>query len=220
MNVHKTGTRIMRSKLFRPAVWALTVLSGAIAHAAPAAPSTEKVDPAAVELFEKKVRPVFAQQCYKCHSNTADKLKAGLFMDSREGLLKGGTTGPAIVPGHPEKSLLIEAIKYGNSDLQMPPKNQLSAAVIADISRWIQMGAPFPGGAKVRLDCDHPARGRRGRPAEPRWHSLRSAQDHPLVVAGGEARHRSFGERRRLGADEHRQARPGEGGIEGRASRR
>src|SRR3982750_2304320 len=64
-----------------------------------------------VEFFEKRIRPVLSEQCYKCHSSTSEKLKGGLMLDSREALLKGGDTGPAITPGHPENSLLAEAIR-------------------------------------------------------------------------------------------------------------
>ena len=65
-----------------------------------------------VEFFEKRIRPVLSEQCYKCHSSTSEKLKGGLMLDSREALLKGGDTGPAITPGDPEKSLLIEAVRW------------------------------------------------------------------------------------------------------------
>src|SRR5947207_956968 len=79
-----------------------------------------------VDFFERKIRPVLIAECYKCHSAQAEKLKGGLHLDSREGMLKGGDSGhPAISPGNAEKSPLIEAIRYGNPDLQMPPKKQL-----------------------------------------------------------------------------------------------
>ena len=97
------------------------------------------------EFFEKKIRPVLVERCYKCHSTGSEKLKGGLHVDSREGLLKGGDTRPAIVPGQPEKSLLIEALTYQNPDLQMPPKERLSAAVVADFAAWIKQGALWPG---------------------------------------------------------------------------
>jgi cytochrome c553 len=109
--------------------------------------AAQTTDSSGLEFYEKKIRPVFVQQCYKCHSTTADKLKAGLYLDSREGILKGGETGPAVVPGHPEQSLLIEAVRYTNQDVQMPPKNRLPAAVVADFVTWVQLGAPAPVGA-------------------------------------------------------------------------
>src|SRR6476619_6741384 len=82
-------------------------------------------------FFETRVRPVFAEHCYKCHSAKAEKLKGGLLLDSREGFSKGGETGAVVVPGHPEQSRLIDAIGYQNVDLQMPPKAKLSAQQIA-----------------------------------------------------------------------------------------
>src|SRR5687767_2417398 len=82
-------------------------------------------DEAGPEFFESRVRPVLAERCYKCHSEKSEKLKGGLKLDSREALLKGGDNGPAVVPGEPEKSRLIEAILYHNVDLQMPPKGKL-----------------------------------------------------------------------------------------------
>src|SRR5437870_9500 len=68
------------------------------------------------EFFEKRIRPVLSEQCYKCHSSTSEKLKGGLMLDSREAWLKGGDTGPAITSGDPEKSLLVEAIRWKNTD--------------------------------------------------------------------------------------------------------
>src|SRR5262249_15159261 len=88
--------------------------------------------------------PVLVDNCYKCHSSTSEKLKGGLHLDSREGALKGGDTRPAIVPGDPEKSLLIEAIRYRNPDLQMPPKKKLSEDLISDFVSWVKLAAPWP----------------------------------------------------------------------------
>ena len=105
--------------------------------------------PADLEFFEKRVRPVLVERCYKCHSATSEKLKGGLHLDSRAGLLKGGDTRTAVVPGNPEKSLLIEAVRYGNPDLEMPPKARLSEAQIADLVEWVRMGAPWPAESGV-----------------------------------------------------------------------
>ena len=96
------------------------------------------------EFFEKRIRPVLSEQCYKCHSSTSEKLKGGLMLDSREAWLKGGDTGPAITPGDPEKSLLVEAIRWKNSDMQMPPKKALAPQQIADFEAWVKAGAPWP----------------------------------------------------------------------------
>src|SRR5436190_15632590 len=78
-----------------------------------------QTDGPGAEFFESKIRPVLADHCYNCHSEKAEKLKGGLYLDSREGILKGGDTGPALVPGDPEKSLLIKAIRYTDENLQM-----------------------------------------------------------------------------------------------------
>ena len=100
-----------------------------------------------VEFFEKKIRPVLASQCYECHSAeaaTRGKLKGSLAVDSRAGLLKGGDTGPAIVPGKPGESLLLKALKHDANVSAMPPKEKLLAAVIADFETWIGAGAADP----------------------------------------------------------------------------
>jgi hypothetical protein len=101
--------------------------------------------PAQTQFFESKIRPVLADQCYKCHSQQSEKVKAGLLLDTREGVLKGGESGPALLPGDPEKSLLIKAIRYTDPDLQMPPKGKkLTDEQIADFVNWVRMGAPDP----------------------------------------------------------------------------
>ena len=97
-----------------------------------------------LDFFENKIRPIFAENCYKCHSESAEKVKGGLLLDSRGALLKGGETGVVIVPRHPEKSLLIKAISYTDKDLQMPPKEKLKPEQIAVFETWIKMGAPDP----------------------------------------------------------------------------
>ena len=96
------------------------------------------------EFFEKKIRPVLVERCYKCHSDSAEKIKGGLRLDSKANVLKGGETGPAIVPKEPEKSLLIKAIRRTDPDLQMPPKKALSSEEIESFEAWVKMGAPDP----------------------------------------------------------------------------
>src|SRR5688572_25842579 len=109
---------------------------------------TAKPDLAGIEFFEKHVRPVLVESCYSCHSADAGKkLKGGLYADSKGGLLKGGDTGPSLVPGDPDNSLLVKAIRYTNEDLQMPPKQKLPAEKIAAIEQWVKMGAPYPEAA-------------------------------------------------------------------------
>ncbi len=118
---------------------ALATLAGGWLHAAE--PSA-----AGMEFFEKRIRPLLADRCYKCHSAAAEKVKAGLLLDSRAGLLKGGDTGPAIVPGSEDQSLLIQAVRWADKDLQMPPKKKLSDPEIADLTSWVKMGALWPVG--------------------------------------------------------------------------
>jgi hypothetical protein len=96
------------------------------------------------ELFEKKIRPVLVERCYECHSANAKKVKGGLLLDTRAGLRKGGDSGPAIVPGKPDESLLIKAIGYHDDKLEMPPKNRLSDDEVAAFVEWVKLGAPDP----------------------------------------------------------------------------
>ena len=102
-------------------------------------------DRSRINFFETNIRPVLVSKCYTCHSLTAlkaRKLKANLLLDSRGGMLSGGESGPAIVPGKPDESLLIEAIRY--ESLEMPPEGKLTDEVIAQFEEWIEMGAPDP----------------------------------------------------------------------------
>src|SRR3954464_4601842 len=99
------------------------ILSGALATAA-AASAAEDFTPEQKDFFDKKIKPILTDKCYKCHSNEAGKSKGGLLLDSREACLKGGDTGAAVVPGDVSKSLLITAVSYKDKDLQMPPKGE------------------------------------------------------------------------------------------------
>src|SRR5262245_49285050 len=108
--------------------------------------AAREMDEAGVEFFESRVRPLLAEHCYRCHSARAEKVKAGLRVDSREGLLKGGESGPAVVAGEPEQSRLIEAVRYSNPELQMPPRGRLSDEQVADLVRWVELGVPWSGG--------------------------------------------------------------------------
>ncbi len=137
-----------------------------------------------LKFFETKIRPVLAQQCYGCHSNDGQGVRGGLIADSREGLLSGGESGPAIVPGNLDDSLLWNAINF--QDFRMPPKKQLSREVIEDFRQWILMGAPDPRVADItnlpaRLSADDiekgkqfwsfksPERSSTPRVSDPRW---------------------------------------------------
>lgn len=101
-------------------------------------------DPEGIAFFESRIRPVLVEKCHSCHGPKAEKLKGGLRVDLRESLLKGGDTGPAIVPGDPAKSLLLQAVRHADPDLKMPPKEKLPDRVAADLEAWIRRGAPMP----------------------------------------------------------------------------
>jgi uncharacterized protein DUF1553/uncharacterized protein DUF1549/cytochrome c len=101
-----------------------------------------------LEFFEKKIRPALAENCYACHSEKSKKPQGGLLLDSIEAMLKGGASGqPAIVPGDPEKSLLIKAIRHTDARLRMPMGDKLPDQVIKDFETWVKMGAPAPRGS-------------------------------------------------------------------------
>ncbi|MBI5761176.1 MAG: DUF1553 domain-containing protein [Planctomycetales bacterium] len=110
---------------------------------AAAAPKDAAVDPKGIQFFEKSIRPVLVDQCYKCHSAKSAKVKGGLLLDTEQGLLAGGDSGPAVIPNQPAKSVLIEAIRH-EGGLEMPPDKKLPEKVIADFEKWIRMGAPYP----------------------------------------------------------------------------
>ncbi len=98
--------------------------------------------PEALEFFEKRVRPVLVEHCLKCHGEKQQK--GGLRLDSRSAILQGGDTGPAMVPQHADKSLLVEAISYDPDSYKMPPTGKLPANVIADLTEWVRQGAAWP----------------------------------------------------------------------------
>ncbi|HWB11483.1 MAG TPA: PSD1 and planctomycete cytochrome C domain-containing protein [Pirellulales bacterium] len=101
-------------------------------------------DEMAGDFFEKKIRPVLVEHCYECHSAESKTLAGNLRLDSRDGVLKGGDSGPAVEPGKPDTSPLIVAVRYTDDALQMPPTKKLPPAVIADLEAWVKMGAPDP----------------------------------------------------------------------------
>ena len=101
-------------------------------------------------FFENKIRPVLVAKCYSCHSANAlaqKKLKGGLQVDTRAGLLKGGESGPAVVPGKVDESLLISALTHDS--FKMPPSGKLADSVIIDFKKWVEMGAPDPRDGNV-----------------------------------------------------------------------
>ena len=102
-------------------------------------------------FFEKKIRPVLVNNCYKCHSVKAKKLKAELYLDRKVGWVQGGENGPVVVPGKPAESRLLTAIRYKDNDLRMPPNKKLTKHVLSDFEKWIAMGAPDPRDAPMEV---------------------------------------------------------------------
>ena len=94
-------------------------------------------------FFRDQVEPILRERCYECHSH-AGKIKGGLVLDSRSGWQAGGDSGPAVVPGSVEKSRIIEAVRYANPDVEMPPKAKLPQGEIAVLEQWVARGAPDP----------------------------------------------------------------------------
>jgi len=138
----------------RPLTLHLLIIALALAAA-----NTYADEPAGIEFFEKRIRPVLVEHCYDCHGPVADEPGGGLRLDSRAGWMKGGQSGPAIVAGKPEESLLIRAVRRAEKDSAMPPESPLSAAVVADLTAWIKMGAPDPrDGAALPAAATAPAR--------------------------------------------------------------
>ncbi len=138
-------------------LFVLPALTCALAPAADPGLTAEQT-----EFFEKKIRPVLADKCYKCHSEQAEKIKGGLVLDTRDGIRRGGDSGPAVVPGDLRESILIEAVRYTNKDFAMPPEKsggKLPDAVIKDFEAWVKMGAPDPreGASKLAKKPDREA---------------------------------------------------------------
>ncbi len=102
------------------------------------------ISEAELAFFEKRIRPLFVNKCYECHSAESTEVQGDLLVDSRATLRRGGTKGPAVLPGDVEHSLLVEAVRYQNAEMQMPPDEKLLGEEIADLENWVKMGAPDP----------------------------------------------------------------------------
>ena len=122
----------------------------------------ESFSPEQINFFERRIRPVLVTKCYDCHA-VGKKVKGGLVLDSREGLIKGGSSGPAVVPGDPDASLLIRVIKGLEEDMLMPPEeaDRLTEDEVARFEQWVRMGLPDPRGEKsggpLRVDAEKAA---------------------------------------------------------------
>jgi mono/diheme cytochrome c family protein len=102
------------------------------------------IDPEHARFFEDRIRPVLAANCFGCHGADLAEVHGAFRMAGRAGLLRGGHRGPAIVPGDADASPLVHALRYEDRHLRMPPAGPLPADVVADIARWIEIGAPWP----------------------------------------------------------------------------
>jgi hypothetical protein len=137
----------MNTKILFAAISATAV--GAEVTTPESTPTAEQLD-----FFEKKIRPVLVDKCYKCHSEKTENVKGGLVLDTREGIRRGGDSGPSVVPGDLKDSILIEAIRYHNKDFAMPPEKEggkLPDPVIKDFETWVASGAPDPRDGAARV---------------------------------------------------------------------
>ena len=142
----------MRRSYLSKASWLVLWLVAGTSPMLCAAQSADS-DAKGVEFFESQIRPLLANMCYQCHSQESKKAKGGLLLDSREGLLNGGDSGPVIVRGDPDKSLLIKAVRYRDEDLRMPPDGKkLTGTQVADLEAWVKMGVATTGGRPGRQD--------------------------------------------------------------------
>ena len=141
--------------------------------------SSESMDPAQLKFFEERIRPVLVEHCYACHSADAKSIKGGLVLDSREGVLAGGDSGPALVAKKAADSLLLQAMKH--ESLEMPPERKLPENVIADFSKWIEDGAADPrtGGVVHKKQSIDISKGRE-------FWSFRPVQKTSVPDIGGE----------------------------------
>ncbi len=144
-------SRIRRRRadgLLRPTIRQLALASLFMLTAGKAMADDRKSEPDAADFFESKVRPVLVEHCYKCHSTQAKTPRGNLRLDSLDGMKKGGDTGPAIVPGDVNGSLLVQAVRYKDEQMKMPPKGKLPEATVATLERWVRTGAVMPHGAE------------------------------------------------------------------------
>jgi len=139
----------------------------------------------ALNFFESRIRPVLIDHCYSCHSGQAAKLKGGLRLDSREGLMAGGDLGPVVVPGSPDESRLVRAVEYADDDVRMPPRGRLPAPVVADLRKWVEMGIPFQTEDAARGGPESQEDPAEGSSEGGVWWSLRPLVEPVVPVEGG-----------------------------------
>lgn len=165
--------------LLVPSAVVLTLLGAAPSHVRGAEASTDRSETAKqeqLEFFEKQIRPVLVEHCVECHGDK--KQQAGLRIDSREALLKGNESGPALVPGQPGESRLVRVLRYSSDDIQMPPAGKLADHHIQAFEKWVEMGAPWPTTASLSTPAGSPE-GKNGSAAETHW-AFRPVSDPPI----------------------------------------
>jgi len=142
---HYLSTLLRRSFFLLLPFIAVSVVEAEEIDAKPASASPEQI-----RFFENKIRPLLANACYECHSE--DWQESDLRLDTLQGMLTGGKAGPALLPGKPKGSLIVTAVTYRDNDLKMPPEEKLSDAQIADLTKWVEMGAPHPDSGSIKID--------------------------------------------------------------------
>ena len=121
----------------------LVLLVGSISGLATAA-TAHAADSDRDRFFRERIEPVLRAECYRCHSEQAERVRGGLLLDSRAGVLRGGDSGPAVTPGNAGESLLIQALRHEGGRAMPPRKARLSVSTIADFVKWVDMGVPDP----------------------------------------------------------------------------
>ena len=103
-----------------------------------------EADEEGLRYFETHVRPLLAEHCYECHSEQAKKRQGGLWLDRRSAWMEGGDSGQAVVPGNPDESLIVKAVRYDDDTVQMPPQGKLPNRDLQTLIKWVKLGAPDP----------------------------------------------------------------------------
>ncbi|MGC3996312.1 MAG: DUF1549 domain-containing protein [Anaeromyxobacter sp.] len=152
----------------------------AVACASPWA-EAGSVSPADRAFFENRIRPVLVKHCFECHAAGAKKVGGKLLLDTAEALRKGGESGPLLIEGQPDKSLLIHALRYDGTE--MPPSKPLPASVVNDFVEWVKRGAPDPRGSPVAAKAGSPDKGEKG----DRLWSFRPVSNPALPGVGNES---------------------------------
>ncbi|MGV3720523.1 MAG: DUF1549 domain-containing protein, partial [Actinomycetota bacterium] len=170
----------MRTRAFSLSVSFASLVVLSVSAGLSAAPTTKPAVPAvspATELFEKEIRPLLLAECGACHG--PNRQEGGLRLDERAGAIKGGSRGSSLSPGHPERSLLLHAIRH--EGIKMPPGKRLPEAKIALLESWIRSGAPWPQGPKPKVtQAPHWSFQRVRRPAVPAVPNSKLASRNPI----------------------------------------